>query len=121
MAFLVLDFFVFGIVLDRHRRRQRSGPDYFFLFAAASSSGEETSQDEDETARVRVIFLRASQLCHAWASPHPWICSSQTWVWLSPRSERKARYLPSGLQRGWEERGGSPPEAGPNQPRVSFL
>src|SRR5580704_14934097 len=53
---------------------------------------------------------------------------SHTCVLPSSRLERKARYFPSGLQRGWDEDTfsavmtmGSPPEDGAIQTRVSVL
>src|SRR5262249_41854126 len=62
-----------------------------------------------------------------WASP-PRRLRSQTWVLPSLRAERKAKYLPSGLQRGWDEEtlsaeraSASPPAAGTIQMRFSRL
>src|SRR5262249_56847949 len=54
------------------------------------------------------------------ASP-PKRFSSQTWCLPSLRVERKPRYLPSGLQRGWEEETPSAESAMPSPPDVAVI
>src|SRR5437660_305590 len=63
-----------------------------------------------------------------WVASPPRRLRSQTWVLPLFREERKARYLPSGLQRGCEEETpsavmemGSPPWVETIQRRCSFL
>src|SRR5690242_13767973 len=96
------------------------------VLAAANSSSEASrsittrrvlSGDQAKSSTSWGVSVRR------WASP-PDRLSSQICVLPSLRAERKARYLPSGLQRGWEEEApflvmgmASPPEVGADQMR----
>ena len=108
----------------------RAAPLSLFSLAASSSSGlasrrtrtsRRLSGDQAKSSTSCGVSVRRS------ASPPRWL-SSQTWVLPSPRAERKAMNLPSGLQRAREEETpsavngrGAPPAVGAIQMRSSFL
>src|ERR1700731_3741441 len=95
-GFLVLGFLSFS-----------SSPSFSFSLVLASANSSSEGSRRITTRRVlsgdqAKSSISCGVLVSRWASP-PARLRSQTSVLPSLRADRKARYLPSGLQRGWED------------------